>query len=178
MQDVFIEYMVKKVRPPIWVLLKIAIVLGAVLLFVLFFILAPFLQAFSMVAILLAFGSVYGAYRLITGMSVEFEYAFTNGEMDIDQIVAQRKRKRLVSVKCREIDDFGRYKASEHENKNYSQKIFACDYPTNEDLWFFAFHHREKGNTLVVFNTSEKMLNSIKMYIPSPIMHRVFRIGA
>lgn len=44
-------------------------------------------------------GSLYGGYILITNMSVEYEYIVTNGEMDIDKIIAKRRRKRLITVK-------------------------------------------------------------------------------
>ncbi|MDR2933187.1 MAG: hypothetical protein LBV27_08790 [Oscillospiraceae bacterium] len=178
MQDVFIEYMVKKQNPPALILLRIGIVLAAVFLFFVFFIIATILGPFSFIAVLAAFASIYGAYMLITSMNIEFEYSLTNGELDIDKIIAQRKRKRLISIKCKEVEDFGKYNAAEHEGKAYQTKLFACANPNNEDLWYFTLHHKEKGLMLIVFNASERMLNGIKPFLPRPVMHKAFRIGS
>lgn len=49
-----------------------------------------FLGAF---ALLIIAGAGYGAWWLITSQNIEFEYSVTNGDIDIDQIVAQRKRR-------------------------------------------------------------------------------------
>lgn len=178
MQDVFIEYLVRRRRTPKTTLAKLGLVLaGAFVAFAVFnlsFLLGPF----SFVGLLAAFGAVYGAYVLVTNMNIEYEYALTNGEMDVDKIIAQRKRKRLATVRCREVEDFGRYKASEHQNKTYEHKIMACDHPDSEDLWFFVFRHKEKGLTLLVFNANDRMIEGMKSYLPRPIFHRVFRVGA
>jgi hypothetical protein len=111
-------------------------------------------------------------------MNIEYEYSLTNGEMVIDTIIAQRKRKRLLSLKVREVEDFGRYNAPEQEGKTYQTKIFACDHPLGEELWYFVTQHREKGKTLVVFNASEKMLEGMKPFLPRSLSHKVFRADA
>lgn len=174
MQDVFIEYMVRKQRTLQSTLLKLGIGIAAILVFILAFFFSPFLGAFSFFGVLVAFGAVYGGYMLITNMNVEFEYSLTNGEMDIDKITAQRRRKRLLSVKIREVDDFGKYAAQEHEGKAYQTKISAYDHPDADDLYFFVIHHKEKGQTLVIFNANERMLEGMKPYLPRPIFHKVF----
>ena len=177
MQDIFIEYMVKKRNTPQITLLRIVMVIVTIIIVFSFLALSTSLGEFSFLAVLMAFGSVYLAYRYISSFNIEYEYSVTNGDMDVDKIISQRKRKRLMTVKLREVEDFGRYKASEHEQKRYHTKIFACDSPRSEDLWFCTLNYREKGLTLLVFNASEKMLDGMKPFLPRPIMHRVFRIG-
>lgn len=177
MQDIFIEYLVKRERTAQTTLLKIGIVLLAVLICAAALLFGGALGALSMLAPLLAVGAVYGAYYLITSMNVEYEYSVTNGELDVDQIIAQRKRKRLVSVNCKEVEAFGRYKAAEHQGKNYQTKIIACDNIANPELWYCAVRLKQSGLTLVVFNANQKMLDGIKPFLPRPIMHEAFRLG-
>lgn len=178
MNDVFIEYMVRRRNTAKIALLKVGIIVGALVLSLLLFTLSGFLGAFSFVGTLAAFAAIYGAYILLTSQNVEFEYAVTNGEMDVDRILAQRKRQRLITVKCREAEAFGRYKAGEHANKTYAKKIFACDAPDSEELWYFVTRSAGDGGTvLLVFNASEKMLNGIKPFLPRPIMHEAFKMG-
>jgi hypothetical protein len=139
--------------------------------------LSGLMGAFSMFAPLVAVGACYGAWHLVTAQSVEFEYAVTNGEIDFDKIVAQRKRTRFASVNCREVEGFGRYKAAEHQNREYAGRIFACDSPDSENLWYLVTRLKDKGLTLIVFNANDKMLNGIKPFLPRPIMHEAFKFG-
>ena len=45
-----------------------------------------------MIGVLLAGLALFGGYQLTTRMDLEYEYIFTNGEVDVDKIVAQRSR--------------------------------------------------------------------------------------
>ena len=174
MNDIFIEYMVRRKNTPQTTLMKVGIVAAAVFAAMLCFLFSGALGPFSIIGTLVAFGALYGGYYLITSMNVEFEYAVTNGEIDIDKIVAQRKRVRLAGANCREVEAFGKYKQAEHASKQYQTKIFACDSPDSENLWYLAARLKEKGLTLVVFNANEKMLSAVKPFLPRPIMHEAF----
>lgn len=55
-------------------------------------------------------------------MSVEYEYIVTNGEMDIDKIIAKRRRKRLITVNARTFERFGPFKESDHAGETYSNR--------------------------------------------------------
>lgn len=175
MQDIFIEYLVKRQRTPKTALLKALLVLAAVIVAVAAMMFSGALGPFSMISPLLVVGAFYGAYYLITSMNVEYEYSVTNGELDVDQITAQRKRKRLVSINCKQVEAFGRYKAAEHQGKSYQTKLYLCDHIDNPDLWYCVTRLKESGQTLVVFNASQKMLDGIKPFLPRPIMHEAFR---
>lgn len=83
-------------------------------------------------AFLILCGAIYGAYWLISGMSIEYEYILTNGEIDVDKIIAQRKRKRLVTVSAKTFEAFGPYKPEEHVNRNYDSRILACESETSD----------------------------------------------
>ena len=101
--DTFVEQIIVKKKGP----KEIAIITGTILLVViLVFVLFLFLNYFSLVIDMLL---IYGAWWLITGQNVEYEYSVTNGDIDIDQIIAQRKRKRVVSVAGSKIETAGPY---------------------------------------------------------------------
>jgi hypothetical protein len=88
--------------------------------------------------------------------------------MDVDKIIAQRRRKRLASVKLREVEAFGRYNPDEHST--VSNKILACDSPHNPELWYC-----KKGQTFIVFNANDKMLEAIKKFLPGTILREAFK---
>lgn len=103
--DNFAEYMVKK-RPDSRDnakragIIALAVVLCAASVFLVFVTHIPFI-------LLITCAIIYGAYFLITGTSVEYEYAVTNGEMDVDKIIARRKRVHLITVSTAKFDAYG-----------------------------------------------------------------------
>ena len=179
MQDIFIEYLVKQAKTPKTAILKFLIFVGAFFLAIVFFIVSAsdLLGMLSFFGLFLSVGVIFGAYYLITSMNIEFEYSITNGEMDVDKIIAQRKRRRLISVKWRDVEAFGNYKPAEHVGKNYANSIFACDHPQSDNLWYCVTRVPQKGQVFLVFNASEKMLEAIKKYLPKQILFTAFRRG-
>lgn len=177
MQDIFIEYLVKKVRTPQTILIKALIVVAAVAVSAAALLFGSYLGPFYFLVPIIVLVAWYGAYHLISAQNLEYEYSVTNGELDVDQIIAQRRRKRLVSVNCRDVEAFGRYRPEQHQGKNYQTKIFACDHISNPDLWYCVIRLKQSGLTLVVFNANQKMLEGIKPFLPRPILHEAFRAG-
>ena len=175
MQDVFVEHMVKRVKTPKHVVFTILLILGAIIVALAAILFSGFLGAFSMFGPLIAIGAIYGAYHLITSMSVEYEYLITNGEMDVDQITAQRKRKRLITFPARGVEEFGPYKPEEHAGKEYKTRIEAYDDIRSDDLWYAVTYDATKGRTLVIFNGPERVLRALKPFLPRQISHEVLR---
>jgi len=175
MQDILIEYMVKRQNGPKAAMLKVLIILASIIMAWFFLQLSAVLGQLSFIAVLFAVGAFYGAYLLITSMNLEFEYSITNGEMDVDKIIAQRKRRRLASIKWREVEAFGRYAPADHAQKNYANKIFACDNINSDDLWYCLARVPQKGQVFLVFNATERMLDAIKKYLPKQLLFAVFK---
>ncbi len=164
--DVFVEYMVKKQNTGKDVLLKVVYaVLGVGLLF-LAFILSPFLGMFGSIAILAGCGAVYGAYYLITSMNVEYEYIITNGEMDVDKIIARRRRKRLLTANARRFDEFGAYNHQSMASRSFANRVYACTAPEDPGNYYAVFNHPTLGETLLVFTPNDKVLDSMRGFIP------------
>ena len=164
--DVFVEYMVKKKKTALDILIIAGTIVLVLLLLVVMLPLSSLLGEFSSILTLLAIALCYGAYRLIGSRNIEFEYAVTNGTLDVDKIMSQRSRKRLISVNCANFDEFGKYKAAEHSQKQYAYRLVACDDEKSPEVWYAVFNDKNKGKTLLVFNASERMLQSIKQALP------------
>ncbi len=176
--DVFIEHLVKRKSTVITALLKSGIVILGLVLMAVLFILSTMLGDFSMIAIAALVGVGYGGWYLLTAQNVEFEYSFTNGEIDIDRIVAQRKRKRLITIVCRQVEGIGKYKAAAHTHTTFKTKVFACaDQNDEENNWYVVYNSVNFGKTLVVFNPTEKMLAAMKPYLPRLLQNDLQRNG-
>ena len=127
--DSYCEYLVKKKNGGKELGLRALIIVAALALCVIFLMLGFVIPTFSMITTLLAAGALYGGYILITNMNVEYEYIATNGEMDVDKIVAKRRRKRLITVNARTFERFGPFKESDHTGETYSNRVYACTAP-------------------------------------------------
>ena len=64
---------------------------------------------FAMLGLILAAVAGYGTYFAVQGSYVEYEYTFTNGELDVDKIVAKKKRTAMVSTDIKKFTAFGKY---------------------------------------------------------------------
>lgn len=164
--DSYCEYIVKKKNGGKELAIQALIVVAALAVFALFMVLGAVIPNFSMITTLLAFGALYGGYRLITNMNVEYEYIVTNGEMDIDKIIAKRSRKRLLTVNARTFEQFGPFKEADHASENYANRVYACSTPNDPGCYYAVLNHQTMGHILLVFTPNDNVLNNLKTYIP------------
>ncbi len=152
------------------------IIVGVILLgIVLTCALALFLFGMPIVGqfvLLLIAGVWYVAYKLISRRRVEFEYIVTNGDMDVDKIVAKRKRTRLLSVNAKEIEvmapiddpNFQR----DQQNINIMERLDVSSGDPQARRYFAVFM-KEGKRTLIIFEPTRKMLAIFKRYRPQNI---------
>ena len=96
-EDTFVEELVVRHNTIINLLLDVVIIIAAVALAAaVWLFLSPIFPA--MLVIL-----VVAAYLGVKFQGVEFEYSFTNGDLDVDKIMAKRKRVRLVEINQKQI---------------------------------------------------------------------------
>lgn len=122
-------------------------------------------------SLLLAAGIIFLGYRIITSRNIEYEYIVTNGDLDIDIIVAKRKRKRIFSANCKEFDIVSPVKSSQfdHAVQNTKNRIDASSSVDSPDAYFITLNYKGE-RTLVIFEPSEKMLKNFRIYIPRKVI--------
>jgi hypothetical protein len=158
--DTFVEQIVAKRKG----MKEYAIIfssISAAIIFTLFF----FLIAFSflgMLAILLLFGIGYGLWWLLTSLNIEYEYSITNGDIDIDQITARRKRKRIVSVAGDKIESLEPFSQEEYATRKFDRRVIAAPSLNDPELWCFSYRSKKNGHTLVIFQPEQRVLDALK----------------
>ncbi len=113
-----------------------------------------------------AIAAVVFAIRAILFNTWEYEYIVTGSTVDIDQIIARRKRKRAISFDARDCEiiapaNRGHYFA---EYKTLPIKDFTA-YPGHEDN-YFAVVERTGVRTCILFQPTEDMVQLFKTYNP------------
>ena len=158
--DVFSEVLVKRKMVSTNYLIVLATVLGAA---VLTLALLLFLPTFIVVAIAIWFG----VYFVISIQKVEYEYIFTSGDLDIDQISGNFKRKRKLELTgdsieiiapedSHELDSYrtGQYKVYDFSSRDKSKKRYVI------------IANISNGRVKVFFEPTEKMIDNMWKYSP------------
>ncbi len=127
----------------------------------------------SLLGFLLAVGAGYGTFFIVQSSHIEYEYAFTNGELDIDKIIAKRKRKPLLSVEVRKFTDFGKYSDDLEETAEMTVVISSDNIASHE--YYADFQHENYGLTRLVFSPNEKMLENIKRFLSGSLRSKLAR---
>lgn len=169
--DLFAEQLVKKKRDSRDFLKIILSIVGALVLIVLLGMLSAFMPFVGMFMLIIVVGIIYALYILITSTNLEYEYAFTAGELDVDAVINARRRKRVTSFVIDDMeilahksnDDFSRYM-----NNPGLKKIYACTDREAEDLYFAAYTENGSGR-LLLFNPNEKILGYFKAMAPRKV---------
>jgi len=155
--DIFLEKIVTRKKTAIDSLIIVGVIIGVI---VAFFVISmiPQVAQFSMFILV---GLGYGAFRLITSRNIEYEYAVTNGDIDIDKIVSQRKRKRIFSARCKDFDIVAPVKSSHYTQNisSFKNKIECVSSMNDEGIYFFTLKYKGE-QTVVYFQPTEKMLNN------------------
>ena len=156
MGDVFNEQIVKR-HGNFSDTLKRAGIAG--LVFVIFIMSFIFLQAF---AIFIGAAAVFGGIYLMSFLNVEFEYVYTNGELDIDVIYNRARRKRLFSTVVKDFEIMAHVEDKQHMGAfSGAQDTINC-HSGEIGPNTYAFLATIKGKkSKVIFEPNDKMLKAI-----------------
>jgi len=143
MDDIFKEQLIKKAPNLKDTLIKACIITAA---FILSFLSLVFLGAYiSFLASVAVFAIIFAAYYAFGQLNVEYEYIFTNGELDIDCIYARSRRKRLITVNVRELEIMAHINDKEHL-RDFDSATATKDYSSGRVTDnTYAFLYRHKG---------------------------------
>lgn len=162
--DIFVEEMVVRRKTTLNLLLSVGIVLLALALVIAVWLFVPFIGSALMVIVLFA------AYLGIKFQYVEYEYSFTNGELDIDKIMAKRKRKRVVEIDHKSIKVMAPYTQEyESETKDYkvTEVVDASSSKNAAGRWFFLYEKGDGSCAFVVMQPSKRLREAMGKYLRS-----------
>lgn len=100
---------------------------------------------------------------------VEFEYAHTNGDFDIDKVIANSSRKRVVSVELGRVDIVAPVNSPELERfANLKKADYSAKDPENPPYGMVCMVKGERK--LLLLQLDEKMLESLRKWMPSKVI--------
>lgn len=164
--DVFMEKIVKKRKD----IKDHLITAGVIFLSIVLILVVINIQILAQLGLFFVVGIGYLAYILITTRNIEFEYAVTNGDLDIDKIIAQRKRKRIFSANCKTFEVVAKLKSPHFKPhyKNLKNQINCASSLDSDDVYFVVLNYKNE-QTVVYFEPNEKMLQNFRTFIPRKV---------
>jgi hypothetical protein len=159
--DIFKEQLVSKKRTAKDGMITALVILAAILLVAASFLFIP--QAFVLVVIIVA----YGAYWLVQRQNIEYEYSFTNGDLDIDKIINKSKRKRLISVSVKDFEAMAHVedKDHSHELSGFEKTLDFSSGEIKSNTYAAVFMHNNQ-KVKMIFEPNEEILKGIFHLIP------------
>lgn len=162
--DTYLEYMVKPKKTVAQIFICIAYYLiAATLSVVMMFVHIPFIIFFYPA---LVFGFFWGAYKLSSKYSVEYEYILTNDELDVDRVVAKKERKRLLTVSVRKFEIMAPANSEEFikewNSPDNKVKFDASLGEGSENRYYAKFVNKKNEKMILVFNPTDDIKNAIK----------------
>lgn len=120
---------------------------------------------FMMLSIFLAVFDIYFCWYVITGRNVEYEYTVTNNNLQIDKVMAKRRRKDLLSIDIKKIEGFDKITENRLSERKCEKVLYCGTYDDDPNQYRFIVLTKKFGRVMVVFAPNEKVLNSIKQYL-------------
>lgn len=182
MDDIYLEYMVKKKKSAgqkalIALAVAAAIIISLAML-VFIYAMAIYLSGTQVGSFTFSIGLViiallwYGAYLIIGMQNVEYEYILTNSEMDMDKIMSKRGRKHIVSFDFKDIAVCACVDDGEHNSdfKNVQvQKTYDLVGDKSVGNVYYVDFYEDSERVRVLFQPTYKLVSSAKRYNPRNI---------
>jgi hypothetical protein len=160
MMDSFVEQIVSKRSETKDTLKRFAFVFGGSVLFIISLFGMLWIGAFSL---LIGFGALFLAWYFIQSTFIEYEYIITNHEMDIDKIIAKKRRKRLITIKINKAEAWGEYTEGKENDALVTVQAHDCGY---KNLWYIITVHEKHGKTAVLFSPNNSVLEAMNKSVP------------
>lgn len=166
MDDVFVERLITRKAGG----KELGIKLGAILLVLVVGVLAFAIPAISFIAPFLLVGAGWVGWMIWSRSNVEYEYSLSNGELTIDAIYGQQKRKNVTTVSLRErMELLAPVSPDYQEELSRQATVLDVASAANAPHRWFMMVRGETGLKRIFFEPDEKLLAAMRRAAPSKV---------
>ena len=126
-------------------------------------------------ALFAAMFCIYGVWFFVTSLRIEYEYAFLLSTLRIDKIIAKRRRKLIVKVDVKTLDDFFPYSDEEMSAHKFTKIYRACNNEFDKANYVASFHNEAKGRCAIIFAPNEEFVAAMKPYFNTGLRKKLFK---
>ena len=169
--DLFLEEVVVKhnrgVQTVAYVVANIMMVLfGLVGLFLLQMLFMQF-SVFALIETILFVGAAVLLFLYRDRVRTEYEYTFTNGDLDFAMVFNNQKRKSLGTMRVKNVETFGPVDSNGFRKIINMPGLKRRNWFLNRDAKLYYFYYQKESNkNIIVLEPSEEMVELIRKYLP------------
>lgn len=100
-------------------------------------------------------------------LRTEYEYTFTNGDLDFAKVLGNSRRKNLGTMQVKNVEACGYVNTQSFQRYITMPGLKKINWFLNRgsDLFYF-FYQKEGQKTMIVIEPSEELVEMIKLYLP------------
>ncbi len=98
-------------------------------------------------------------------LRLEYEYTFTNGEMDFAKVLGNKRRKHLMTVQLKTVEQGGPVDSDNYLRLSGGPNIKLTDLTMNKDVpIYFLYYSRDGVRNIVLLEASAQMVSLMRIY--------------
>lgn len=166
MDAVYLEQMVRREGTVMDWVKRIGMLLGG---FIICALAMVFISSFFPIIFVVVVWAIWILWRRL---SREYEYIYTDGNLDIDCVYHRSNRRSMVSIDCKEFEIIAPAQDPSYQavfNKKYD-KVLDAGRGGIRDTTYIAICNREGNSLKMLFEPNERMLSAIKKYMPRKLI--------
>jgi hypothetical protein len=172
--DHFMEEIVvrknKAAQELLFYLANITMVVSAIVGFMMLQWLFTGFSIFMLINVVVLLGAAALLFMYKDRLRTEYEYTFTNGELDFAQVYNNKKRKSLGTMRVKNVDSFGPVESDSFRRLIGAPGAKAKNWFLNRGAKLYYFYYvKEANKKIIVFEPSDEMVEFIKKYLPRGI---------
>ena len=123
-----------------------------------------------LIRLLIFAAAAFGMYIYRDRLKTEYEYTFTNGQMDFAQVFNNKKRKNLGTMNIKNVEACGLVASGSFNRYINMQGIKRTNWFLNREanLLYFYFQ-KDNQKRIIIIEPSEEMTNLIKKNLPQGV---------
>ena len=100
-------------------------------------------------------------------LKTEFEYTFTNGELDFAQVFNNQKRKSLGTMRVKNVEAFGPVDSNNFRKLINMPGLKKRNWFLNRGSKLYYFYYQKESNkNIIILEPSEELVGMIRRYLP------------
>ena len=100
-------------------------------------------------------------------LKTEYEYTFTNGDLDFAQVFNNQKRKTLGTMRVKNVEAFGPVDSNNFRKIINMPGLKKRNWFLNRDAKLYYFYYQKETNkNIIILEPSEELVGMIRKYLP------------
>lgn len=121
----------------------------------------------ALIIFLVMGASCAGLFFYRDRLKAEYEYTFTNGDLDFAIVYNNKKRKSLGTMRVKNVDAFGPVNSEGFRKFINMPELKRRNWFLNRDANLYYFYYQKESNrNIIVLEPSEELVDMIRKYLP------------